>query len=246
MAGRIANLSYVRTGDRLFTNPSRELGDGEIRRTLSLHFPARTPTICYCGAQHSRVLRGFDMVDLWWIPAAAILLLVCLGGVWFSFRNGFRRSRFAEARRLFHRQRERLEAKFVQQGTVVNRPDSPRWIDCEFDDDVAYAWNRSTAELNAFVAVTIELATTLELRPRGPAGRDRDWVRESSRPRPSSVSSGSAGKPTDERSSTSAPPRRFSSIIATWNSSLRKRPGKAKRQRSGGWAGGTRAGGRRR
>ncbi|MGO8746794.1 MAG: hypothetical protein ACLQNE_12460 [Thermoguttaceae bacterium] len=97
------------------------------------------------------------MFALWWIPAAAMVLLVFLGWMWLSCRIGFRRSRFTEARRLFHRQRERLEAKFVQLGTVTNRRDSPRWIDCEFDDDVAYAWNRSTGELNAFVAVTIEL-----------------------------------------------------------------------------------------
>ena len=111
------------------------------------------------------------------------------GGYGFPVISGLRRSRFAEARRLFHRQRERLEAKFVQLGTATNRRDSPRWIDCEFEDDVAYAWNRSTGELNAFVAVTIELEENGD-RPAEIA----DLVSNLRRRRPSSVSSESAGK----------------------------------------------------
>ncbi len=65
--------------------------------------------------------------------------------------------RFAEACREFHLQRERLEAKFVQLGTTSAKPDTPRWTDCDFEDDVAYARNRTTGELAAFVGVTIEM-----------------------------------------------------------------------------------------
>jgi hypothetical protein len=50
-----------------------------------------------------------------------------------------------------------LETKFVQLGTINARPDGPRWTDCSFDDDVAYARNRASGELSAFVAVTIEM-----------------------------------------------------------------------------------------
>jgi len=35
------------------------------------------------------------------------------------------------------------------------RPDTPQWLDCTFDDDVAYVRSRTTGELSAFVAVTI-------------------------------------------------------------------------------------------
>ncbi len=97
------------------------------------------------------------MVELWWIIVAAILLLAFLVWVWFPIRAGFRGARLTEARRDFHRQRERLEVKFVQLGMSSNRHDAPRWIDCEFEDDVVYARNRTTGELNAFVAVTIEM-----------------------------------------------------------------------------------------
>ena len=66
-------------------------------------------------------------------------------------------SRLSQAKRNFHRQRERLEAKFIQLASTQAKPDSPRWADCEFDDAVAYVRHRSTGELSAFVAVTVAL-----------------------------------------------------------------------------------------
>jgi hypothetical protein len=97
------------------------------------------------------------MVEYWWVFLAAILLLVFLVWAWFPVRAGIARMRFAEARRNFHHQRERLEAKFVQLGMVSTRPEASRWIDCDFEDEVAYARNRTTGELSAFVAVTLEM-----------------------------------------------------------------------------------------
>ena len=94
---------------------------------------------------------------LWGILAAAVIILVVgTAFVWRPVRAAYREARFAEACRAFHRQRERLEAKFVQLGIVRPRRNAPRWTDCEFDDDVAYARSRSTGELSAFVAVAIE------------------------------------------------------------------------------------------
>jgi hypothetical protein len=60
-----------------------------------------------------------------------------------------------QAKKRFHVQRERLEAKFVQLATAHATPDAPQWADCMFDDDVSYVRNRATGELSAFVAVTI-------------------------------------------------------------------------------------------
>lgn len=85
--------------------------------------------------------------------AALLVFVVVAGLVWRPIRTAWRDARFAEACRAFHRQRERLEAKFVQ--LRIGKPDGPRWIDSQFDDDVAYARNRSTGELSAFVAATI-------------------------------------------------------------------------------------------
>jgi hypothetical protein len=88
---------------------------------------------------------------------AGALFAFGIGLVWRPIMSAWREARFAEARRDFHLQRERLEAKFVQLGMSGSRPDVPRWTDCDFDDDVAYARSRSTKELSAFVGVTIEM-----------------------------------------------------------------------------------------
>jgi hypothetical protein len=56
----------------------------------------------------------------------------------------------------FHRRREWLEAKFLQ---VAGRRGTPRgleWIDCDFDDAVAFARDRRSGELTALVAVAIQ------------------------------------------------------------------------------------------
>lgn len=83
---------------------------------------------------------------------AAAAVLLC---IWWPAWGGSRERRFARARKDFHAQRERLEAKFVQLAMAHSAADSPRWEDCTFDDDVAYVRNRTTKELSAFVAVTV-------------------------------------------------------------------------------------------
>jgi hypothetical protein len=106
---------------------------------------------------------------LWILLVIAICLLVGGALVWRPFFAARREARFAEACRGFHHQRERLEAKFVQLGTAGTKPEGPRWTDCYFDDDVAYARSRSTGELSAFVAVTIEMD---DLDPRSSGAPD--------------------------------------------------------------------------
>jgi Tfp pilus assembly protein PilE len=91
------------------------------------------------------------------VVAVTVILAAVIALSWHPIETMWRRAKFAEARRDFHRQRERLEAKFVQLGSVQTKPDSPRWLDCEFDDDVAYARSRSTGQLSAFVAVVIQV-----------------------------------------------------------------------------------------
>jgi hypothetical protein len=105
-----------------------------------------------------RVAVGeFSMVESWWIVvgaagAAALYLLV-----WRPVRLAVLEARLARARRGFHVQRERLEAKFVQLASADAKPSGPHWDDCDFDDDVAYVRNRKTGELSAFVAVTVAI-----------------------------------------------------------------------------------------
>ncbi len=98
------------------------------------------------------------MVEHFWLVMSALALALIVAGLsWRPIHHCWRKSRFVEARRDFHRQRERLEARFLQMGIANSGPEAPAWMDCEFDDDVAYARNRSTGELSALVAVTIAL-----------------------------------------------------------------------------------------
>ncbi len=62
-----------------------------------------------------------------------------------------------QARKVFHKQREWLEVKFISLAPSEGKPNAPRWSNCEFDDAVSYVRHRSTGELSAFVAVTVAL-----------------------------------------------------------------------------------------
>ena len=97
------------------------------------------------------------MVDSWWIPAIVGTIVAGYLLVWRPMRVASREAKLALARRNFHVQRERLEAKFVQLASARAKLHGPHWEDCDFDDDVAYVRNRNTGELSAFVAVTVSV-----------------------------------------------------------------------------------------
>jgi hypothetical protein len=67
-----------------------------------------------------------------------------------------RQRQLDEARLLFHRMREQLEAKFLQRAALSGKPRGLRWADCEFEHDVAYARDRQSGQLCALVAVSIK------------------------------------------------------------------------------------------
>jgi hypothetical protein len=93
-----------------------------------------------------------------WIGAAVILLTAVIAGA-FAIRRQWahaRRRQLAEAKLQFHRLREQLEAKFLQTAGLTGRPRGLRWADCEFEHDVAYARDRRSGRLSAFVAVSIK------------------------------------------------------------------------------------------
>ncbi|MBX7166890.1 MAG: hypothetical protein K1X74_11220 [Pirellulales bacterium] len=96
------------------------------------------------------------MVTLWGILGVPIVF-ACLAAVfiWRPMRKSLREARFARERREFHRQRERLEARFLQLAANSGRAPHLRWNDCEFSNDVTYARDRRTGRLCAFVGVTI-------------------------------------------------------------------------------------------
>jgi hypothetical protein len=97
------------------------------------------------------------MAEWWWLTALLVIIgAVTLLFVWSPVQSALRNNHFAQARRDFHLQRERLEVKFIQRAATRAKPNA-RWSDCEFDNDVAYVRNRATGELAAFVAITVAL-----------------------------------------------------------------------------------------
>jgi hypothetical protein len=96
------------------------------------------------------------MNEAWWIVATVVLSVLFVGAlVWRPVRSALREGQLARARKDFHRQRERLEARFLTLASNSGKPRGLRWVECEFEDDVAYARDRRSGDLSAFVAVTI-------------------------------------------------------------------------------------------
>jgi hypothetical protein len=93
----------------------------------------------------------------WWPVAAAVLAVAVVGAalVWRPLQKRMRERRLVEARREFHRQRERLEAKFQSLAAKSGKPRGLDWVRCDFEDDVIYARHRQSGQLSAFVSVTI-------------------------------------------------------------------------------------------
>lgn len=63
--------------------------------------------------------------------------------------------RLARSQRDFHRQREQLEAKFIDKAAASGKPRGLRWTDVQFDDAIIYARDRRSGLLKALVAVEV-------------------------------------------------------------------------------------------
>ncbi len=94
-------------------------------------------------------------IGMWIVLGVVALAAVIALAVWRPVRAAMRAAVYERARKDFHQQRERLEAKFLQLAGASGKPRDLRWTACDFDDDVSYARDRRSHELCAFVAVTI-------------------------------------------------------------------------------------------
>ena len=65
------------------------------------------------------------------------------------------RAEMAAARLAFHRQREHLEAKFLQLASESGKPRGLRWVNCDFRDEISLARDCESGALTALVGVTI-------------------------------------------------------------------------------------------
>ena len=94
------------------------------------------------------------------VSIVAVVAAGLIGGMAAAFllrpiRAGRRSEKLARAQRDFHRQREQLEAKFIDRAAASGKPRGLRWTDVVFDDDVIYARDRRSRKLKALVAVEV-------------------------------------------------------------------------------------------
>jgi len=71
---------------------------------------------------------------------------------WLRRRHTFS---FDHARQTFQWRREWLEAEFLSRAAASGKPRGLRWVDCDFDNDVAFARDRRTGHYRALVGVAI-------------------------------------------------------------------------------------------
>jgi len=95
----------------------------------------------------------------WWLAVGVGVVVGILAiRLWKPMRDRWWTNTFAKARKQFHLERERLEARFFEMASKSGKPKWLIWTDCDFDDDVAYARDRRSGELVSLVAVTIRFA----------------------------------------------------------------------------------------
>jgi len=93
------------------------------------------------------------MSRLWWLALAGGAVSAAL--LWRYGRGVYHRAQLSRAKRRFHTERERLEAKFLRLAAAHAPQDSARWSECNFADDVVYVRDRTTGRLSALVEVTL-------------------------------------------------------------------------------------------
>jgi len=70
-------------------------------------------------------------------------------------RAARRAEQLSRIQRDFHRQREQLEAKFIDRAAASGKPRGLTWTNVSFDDDVIYARDRRNQCLKALVAIEV-------------------------------------------------------------------------------------------
>jgi hypothetical protein len=94
------------------------------------------------------------------IIAIGIVVVVAISAaLWFYWpkqKRSFQPAEVQRAKKLFHLRREMLEAKFVKLASSTGKPRGLIWSDCDFDNHVTLAKERTGRGLKALVSVTIQ------------------------------------------------------------------------------------------
>ena len=94
------------------------------------------------------------MTGTYLLLGLAVLLLI-VGCATFATRTRSRKQGLQKAREAFQLRREWLEADFLSTASTSGKPRGLAWVNCDFDDSVTFARDRSNNQLRAFVAVTV-------------------------------------------------------------------------------------------
>lgn len=129
-----------------------------------------TDSRCFAGSGRHRTLRSrmeffpaglivnFDVLMMLGTGAAAAAAAAAIAIALRPIRAARRAEQLARMQRDFHRQREQLEAKFIDRAAASGKPRGLVWTDVEFDDDVVYARERRSKRLKALVAIEVSFA----------------------------------------------------------------------------------------
>jgi len=101
------------------------------------------------------VIAVVEPVHLVAIFGAAAVIGMAIAVALRPLREARTAEKLSIAQRDFHRQREMLEAKFIERAAASGKPRGLRWADVAFDDDVIYVRDRRSRRLKALVAIEV-------------------------------------------------------------------------------------------
>lgn len=92
----------------------------------------------------------------WLISLLVVIVVVAAVLVGRRLRIFGRQVNAVRARELFKLQRERLEAQFLGAAAKTGKPRGLRWVDCQWEDGVAFVRERQSGQFAALIGVTIQ------------------------------------------------------------------------------------------
>jgi len=116
------------------------------------------------------------MPDLESVIFSTAVLAIAAAMMWRPAVRFWRRVRFEKARMLFHRERERLEARLIKQIAVPVVTGEMEWLDCDFEDEVTFLRDRRSGEYVAVVMITLGPETSWAIDSDQESGTRRGRV----------------------------------------------------------------------
>jgi hypothetical protein len=117
--------------------------------------PARTLRVILVNIFRSAGQTVGNILSIIVAGALAALAGTAIAVALRPIRAARRAEQLARIQRDFHRQREQLEAKFIDRAAATGKPRGLAWTNVAFDDDVIYVRDRRDRTLKALVAIEV-------------------------------------------------------------------------------------------